>query len=68
MQPFPNPVRPKQKINAQSFSAKFSSKRECYFFLTVEVGAYLCSVETLTIYFLKELVQGTKKRKHAPLP
>ena len=52
-----------QKFPAASFAAKFASKKELFNFLSVEVGAYLCSHEVLTIYFLKDLVSGKKKRK-----
>ena len=52
-----------QSIPAASFAAKFASKKELFNFLSVEVGAYLCSHEVLTIYFLKDLVSGKKKRK-----
>ena len=48
----------KQKIPAASVAAKMSSKKELFNFLSVEVGAYLCSHETVTIYFLKQLVSG----------
>ena len=43
----------KQKIPAASIAAKMSSKKELFNFLSVEVGAYLCSHDCLTIYFLK---------------
>ena len=48
---------------AASFAAKFASKKECFNFLSVEVGAYLCSHDQLTIYFLRQLISGQKKRK-----
>ena len=53
----------KVKISAAEFSAKFRSKKECYFFLTVTVKAYLPGYETVTIYFLKDLMSGAKKCK-----
>jgi len=52
-----------QHLPAASFAAKFASKKELFNFLSVEVGAYLCSHEVLTIYYLKDLVSGKKKRK-----
>ena len=52
-----------QHLAAASFAAKFASKKELLNFLSVEVGAYLCSHEMLTIYFLKDLVSGKKKCK-----
>ena len=51
----------KQKVIAAAFSSKFRSKREIYVFLTVDVRAYLCNCDNLTIYFLKDLVMGRRK-------
>jgi len=51
------------KISAATFAAKFNSKKEIFGFLSVQVKAYLCSYECLTIYFLKDLVAGKKKCK-----
>ena len=50
-------------VNIQSFQAKYQSKRECYNFLTVQVEIYLPAYETVTIYFLKDIISGKKKRK-----
>ena len=51
------------RVSAAAFAAKYKSKREVYMFLTVDRKAYLPSFETLTIYFLKDLVSGKKKSK-----
>lgn len=51
----------KTKISAATFSAKYKSKREIWFFLTVDFKAYLPPYETVTIYHLKDLVSGKKK-------
>ena len=51
-------------MNVQSFMAKYKSKRECYNFLTVQVEVYLPAYETVTIYFLKDIISGKKKRKY----
>ena len=51
------------RISAPTFAAKFNSKREVYMLLTVEAGAYLPAYETLTIYFLKDIISGVKKCK-----
>ena len=51
----------KQNVTAAAFSSKFRSKREIYLFLTVDVKAYLCNCDNLTIYFLKDLVMGKRK-------
>ena len=50
-------------ITAQEFRAKYNSKKECFNFLTVDCKAYLPSYETVTIYFLKDLMAGHKKCK-----
>ncbi len=51
----------KRQVTAAAFSSKFRSKREIYVFLTVDVKAYLCNCDNLTIYFLKDLVTGKRK-------
>ena len=51
----------KVKLSAKEFAAKFSTKRECFTFLTIDCKAYLPDYETLTIYFLKDLIAGRKK-------
>ena len=51
------------KVLASAFAAKYSSKRECFNFLSVDCKAYLCSHDTLTVYFLRDLISGKKKCK-----
>ena len=51
----------KRQVTAAAFASKFRSKREIYVFLTVDVKAYLCNCDNLTIYFLKDLVTGKRK-------
>ena len=51
----------KQNVTAATFASKFRSKREIYVFLTVDVKAYLCNCDNLTIYFLKDLISGKRK-------
>ena len=41
--------------------SKFNSKRDIYFFYCFEMTAYLPPHKTITIYFLKQLMDGTKK-------
>ena len=36
---------------------------EIFTFLTVDVKCYLPAIQTVTIYFLKALITGEKKRK-----
>ena len=51
------------KITASEFAAKFRSKNEVYAFLSIDVGACLPPNDSVTIYFLKDLVNGSKKCK-----
>ena len=53
----------RQQITAKEFAAKYNSKRECYNFLAVDAGVYLPSYEQVTIFFLKDIISGKKKRK-----
>ena len=53
----------KVTVTAQEFRAKYNSKKECFNFLSVDCKAYLSSYETVTIYFLKDLIAGQKKCK-----
>ena len=52
------------RVNAAEFAAKYRSKPECFSFLTVKVKAYLPSVDTVTVYFLRDLVSGKAKCKY----
>ena len=62
------------KVSAAAFGAKMQSKREVYRFLTAECGAYVSSYDTMTIWHLKELASGARKRikasaiKHINVP
>jgi len=51
------------QVNAALVAAKYRSKPECYSFLTVKVKAYLPSHETVTVYFLRDLISGKAKCK-----
>jgi hypothetical protein len=62
-----NDGRIKQMILASEFASKAKSKREIYVFLSTNVMAYLPDFDTVTIYFLKELISGRKKCKYTPL-
>ena len=53
-------------VDVNSFAAKYRSKREVYTFLTIDGNAYLSAFDTLTVYFLKDLVAGNKKCKCLP--
>ena len=54
------------KVDAAAFGAKFSSKREIWRFLTCEVGAYLSTYQTMTIFHLRDLV--ARKRRMIKCP
>jgi hypothetical protein len=53
-------------ITAAAFAAKFKSKKEIYHLLAVEAKKYLPHVDTVTIYFLKEIINKTKRGKSLP--
>ena len=65
--------QPANQVTTATFAAKFRSKRgkckllltlkEVFTFLTVDVKAYLPAMNTVTIYFLKDLITGQKKCK-----
>ena len=40
---------------------KIASKRDVYNFLTIECGAYLPKVDTVNIFFLKQITRGAKE-------
>ena len=48
---------------ARELAAKFRSKGEVYRFLTVDVRMALPGYDHVTIYFMKDLMAGNKKRK-----
>ena len=50
------------QIDAAAFGAKYQSKKEVYRFLTHDVGAYLSSYETMTIYHMADLASGRRRR------
>ena len=45
---------------------KMSSKRDVYNFLTEECEAYLPKLDTVNIYFLKQITRGDKEVSYAP--
>ena len=56
-----NNLRARQQVTALAFASKYKSKREVYNFLAVDFKAYLPHYDTIAIYFLKDIVNGTKK-------
>ena len=61
-QPIQDARRRVTKVSAKAFRAKYKSKKEIYNFLACDVGVYLPHSDNVTIYFLKELMSGKKKR------
>ena len=49
------------QVSSKEFAAKYRSKREIYNFLACDYGVYLPPFDNVTIYFLKELMNGKKK-------
>ena len=52
----------KAKVTAATFGAKYTSKREIYSFLSTEANTYLPGIETVTIWHLRDLAQGSRRR------
>ena len=50
-----------KQISSATYGSKFSSKKEVVCFLQVSVNSYIAPSNTLSIYFLKQLVSGQKK-------
>ena len=48
-------------VNAVSFGAKCSSKREVFRFLTSEAKIYLPAYETVTVFHMRDIVAGKRK-------
>ena len=57
-----NQAPQKAYVTAAEFGAKMQSKREVYRFLTAECGAYVSGYDTMTIWHLKDLASGARKR------
>lgn len=64
----------KVKVVAKDFAAKYSNKPECFHFLTHDCGAYLSSYDTMTIWHMRDLANGSRSRirgtavKHLNVP
>ena len=52
-------------VDSKAFGAKFTSKTECYRFLTHDVGAFLASYQSMTIWHMRDLISGERKRVDA---
>ena len=50
-----------KKINVNALGNKFQSKNEMYRFLTTEVDMHFSPQKECSIYFVRDIVSGTKK-------
>lgn len=50
-----------EKVNINEMMEKISSKRDVYNFLTQECEAYLPKLDTVNIFFLKQITRGAKE-------
>ena len=60
-----NPFGSTVPVNPQSFGAKYQTKREVYRFLSHDCGCFLSSYETMTVFHLRDLMAGERKRIRA---
>ncbi len=57
-----------QDVDVSQFKSVFRSKRELYNFLAIDVEASLPPCENISIFFLKEIMNGAKKVFFRVLP
>ena len=50
-----------EKVNVNEILEKMASKRDVYNFLSIECEAYLPKLETINIFFLKQITRGNKE-------
>ena len=53
---------PLVSVDAAAFAAKYQSKRKVYRFLTHDCGVYLSSYESMTVWHMRDIVSGKRKR------
>ena len=63
MQPLINTFDNKVDISVKQFVGKFRSKAEIWKFASVDCRAYLPAYNTISVYFLRDLLMGKKKSK-----
>ena len=51
----------KIRVPVAEFGAKFSTKKECYDFLSQQAGCYIPPKDTVTIWHLRDLAMGVKR-------
>ena len=50
-----------EQVNVHHLMEKMHSKKDVYNFLTLECEAYLPKLDTVNIYFLKQITSGKKE-------
>ena len=64
----------KVKFSAKEFEAKYADKVEVYKFLTHDCGVYLSDYDTMTVWHMRDLCSGSRRRiygkdvKHLNVP
>ena len=64
----------KVKVSAKAFEAKYADKVEVYKFLTHDCGVYLAPYDTMTVWHMRDLCSGKRRRidgkdvKHIMVP
>jgi len=64
----------KVKVSAKEFEAKYADKVEVYKFLTHDCGVYLSDYDTMTVWHMRDLCSGKRRRiygkdvKHLNVP
>lgn len=56
----------KVRLSAKEFAAKCRDKREVYHMLTHDMGVYLSSYDTMTIWHMRDLAGGKRTRIKGP--
>ena len=54
----------KLKLNIRDLGSKFRSKNEMYRFLTSEVDMYLPPQKEWSIYFVRDILSGSKRVRY----
>ena len=62
--PLAHPDHRLESVNIHSLMEKIASKRDVYNFLTMECEAYLPKMDTVNIYFLKQISRAAKDVSH----
>ena len=57
-------LNPLTRVSLQEVKDKFSSKKELYDFLVLDCQAFLPKVESINVYFLKQIMRGDKEVSH----